>query len=624
MLTAQRPYGPDAADQWDDGFVAVGRALFRLLPEDIYDRQPLVGSGGKCVLVADIRLDNRDELTSALNIAAAQARNMCDAAILLAAFERWGEALLERIVGDFAFVIWDMERRRFLLARDPVGQRPLHYHRAPGLFAFASMPKGLHALAQVERAPDEERVSEFLLSLPETGSRTNFKTVERVEPGHIVILEAKGLSTRRYWEPPRPAGSPRRAGDYAEAVRWHMDQAVRARLRGAAGAVGTHLSAGLDSSIVSATAAREMDARGGRVVAFTSVPDESFALRPGDTRIADEGPHAAATAARYSNIDHVPIRGDMTSALDMLDRYFFLFEQPVRDLPNGVWVCAINDAARQRKLSVFLPAYMGNLTFSYNGFELLPQDFGSGRWVRWSREIAGVVRNRQMTLMGALGASIGPYISPALWGWLKKTIRGRATGALSQAGINPRQFSQLDMTARARERDMTFEYRPRKDGFATRLWALRRTDMGNINKGTLAGWGIDQRDPTTDRRLVEFCLATPTEQFLSGGVSRALARRAFSDRVPAAVLSESRRGMQGADWYAGTRTLQAQILAEIERLDDCRAAASVLDLARLRTLNETWPQGDGNSGAVTLSHRIVLIRALAVGHFLRKASGSNR
>ncbi|MEI9992957.1 MAG: asparagine synthase-related protein [Rhizomicrobium sp.] len=622
MLAAQKLYGPHATDQWDDGFVALGRALFRLLPEDIHDRQPLVGAGGKYVLVADIRLDNREELSRALNIAPGRA--LCDAEILLAAFETWGEAMLERIVGDYAFVVWDSARRRFLLARDPLGQRPLHYHRAPGLFAFSSMPKGLHALAEIERAPDVERVSEFLVLLPETGPQTNFKTIERVEPGHIVTFHAGGISSRRYWEPSRPSGRPRSAGDYAEGVRWHMDQAVRARLRGAVRAAGTHLSAGLDSSVVTATAAREMAATGGRIVAFTSVPSEGFAARPGDVRIADEGPLAAATAARYSNVEHVLVRGDMASALDLLDRYFYLFEQPVRDLPNGTWFCAINDAARDRKLSVFLPAYMGNLSFSYNGFELLPQDLAGGHWLRWSREVAGVVRKRHMTLLAALAASLGPHIPPGLWRWLKIAIQGRAPSVLTHTGINPRQLAELDLAARARARDMTFEYRPRKDGFSTRLWALRRTDMGNINKGSLGGWGVDHRDPTTDRRLVEFCLATPTEQFLSGGISRALARRAFSDRVPASVLNERRRGLQGADWYEGIRTLHAEFAEEIARLDDCSAAAETLDLARLRALTDAWPQDGWDGDAVALSHRIVLTRALAVGHFLRKASGGNR
>ena len=124
MLSAQKLYGPHHGAQWSDGGVALGRRLMRVLPEDAFDRQPLIGGEGRYVLVADVRLDNRDELTEALRIPAPQARTLCDAAILLAAIERWDESCLERLVGDYAFAVWDGARRRLLLARAPLGQRP--------------------------------------------------------------------------------------------------------------------------------------------------------------------------------------------------------------------------------------------------------------------------------------------------------------------------------------------------------------------------------------------------------------------------------------------------------------------------------------------------------------------
>src|SRR5215472_4445152 len=183
MLAAQKLYGPDDGAQWSEGGLALGLRLMRMLPEDAFDDQPLIGGTGRFVLVADVRLDNRGELTEALGIPLSQARNLCDAAILLAAFERWDEACLDRLVGDYAFTLWDGARRQLLLVRDPLGQRPLHYHRGNKFFAFASMPKGLHALPDVPYAPDEARVAEFLTLIPETGTQSYFLGIERVEPG---------------------------------------------------------------------------------------------------------------------------------------------------------------------------------------------------------------------------------------------------------------------------------------------------------------------------------------------------------------------------------------------------------------------------------------------------------
>src|SRR5262249_54015712 len=155
----------------------------------------------------------------------------------------------------YAFALWDDARRHLVLARDPIGQRPLHYHRGKGFFAFASMPKGLHSLAAVPYEPDEDGIAEYLLLMPSSGPRTYFRGIERVLPGQIVTVTSNGLAARRHWQPKIRPLRLRRTEEYCEALRGHLDQAVKCRLRGAKD-VGAHLSGGLDSSAVAATAAR--------------------------------------------------------------------------------------------------------------------------------------------------------------------------------------------------------------------------------------------------------------------------------------------------------------------------------------------------------------------------------
>src|SRR5712691_3341261 len=87
MLAAQSIYGRHGENRWVEGSVALGRRLTRLLPEDVFDTQPLHGRESPFVLVADLRLDNREDLAAELGIQAEQAKTMCDAALLLAAFE---------------------------------------------------------------------------------------------------------------------------------------------------------------------------------------------------------------------------------------------------------------------------------------------------------------------------------------------------------------------------------------------------------------------------------------------------------------------------------------------------------------------------------------------------------
>jgi asparagine synthase (glutamine-hydrolysing) len=80
---------------------------------------------------------------------------------------------------------------------------------------------------------------------------------------------------------------------------------------------------------------------------------------------------------------------------------------------------------------------------------------------------------------------------------------------------------------------------------------MRHNDIGTGGKSALAGWGIDVRDPTADQRLVEFCLNVPAGQYLKDGISRSLAKRAFADRLPRAVLNETKKGYQTVDWHEG-------------------------------------------------------------------------
>jgi asparagine synthase (glutamine-hydrolysing) len=624
MLVVQELYGPHHGAQWSDSAVALGRRLMRVLPEDAFDRQPLIGGEERYVLVADVRLDNRDELTEALRVSATQARSLCDAAILLAAIERWGESCFEHLVGDYAFAVWDRVRHRLLLARDPLGLRPLHYHRGQKFFAFASMPKGLHALPEVPYAPDEERIAEFLVMMPENGAQSFFLGIERVEPGHVVIVTANGLATRRHWQPSSRRITLPRPKEHSEALRALLDQAVSCRLR-ATGDVGAHLSGGLDSAAVAATAARLLAPSGRRVIAFTCVPRDGYDSPAPRNSIIDEGPGAAATAAFYPNIEHVVVRNEGRSPLADLDRTFFLLDGPPRNLCPAGWAHSLDKAVRERKLKVFLSGGLGNLGLSYDGLELLPELFHSGRWLRLWREASALVAARRMRWRGVLASTFGPWCPPALWLWIYKIAKGRAFEICDYTAINRRRLDELGLKARAKARNHDLAFRPFKDGLALRLHLLQCGDSGNAAKANLAHTQVDSRHPLADVRLLEFCFAVPMEQFLRDGMPRALARSALADRLPKRVLEHtSRPVLQVADWHEDLTAARDGVVDELDRLEACPAAAAALDLPRLRRLTENWPSGGWERDEVLVPYRYTLLSAIAVGHFLRRATGSNR
>jgi len=622
MLAAQQVYGPHDGRRWSEGPIAMGRRLFCILPEDIHDRQPLHSRDGRLTLVADVRLDNRDELVTQLGLPAGDAGQLCDAAILLASLERWGEGALDRLVGDFAFALWNAPAQKLLLARDCLGQRPLHYHRGREFFAFASMPKGLHALPEVPYGADEQAVAELVALMPHWGSRSFFKQIDRVEPAHVVTVTRDGLSSHCYWQPRRSSSGVRAHVDYIEGVRHHLDQATRSRLRGANGAVGAHLSAGLDSASVAATAAKLLAPRG-KVIAFTAVPRTGYGGPDRKNRFGDEGALAATTAAMHPNIEHVLIRSGHLSPLDGLDKDFFLYDRPAGNLCNAVWGRAINQAARERKLNIMLIGQLGNMTLSYHGLDLLPELLRSGRFIKLWRHASQIVANTGMRWRGALARTLGPFAPEWLWQWANQTFLGHKLDILNYTAIRATYFREVDLAALGQERNLDFSYRPWNDGFAMRLWVLNRVDRANHHKGTLAGWGLDRRDPTADKRLVEYCLSIPTEQFVAGGVPRALARRALADRLPPAVLNEQKKGYQAADWHEGLTAARDEIAAELDRLAACPAAAKLLDIDRMKALVTNWPASGWERDDVIRPYRLALLRGIAAGHFLRKASGAN-
>jgi asparagine synthase (glutamine-hydrolysing) len=585
--------------------------LHPCLPEDALDSQPLIGGGGRFALVADLRLDNRAELAAELRLDPAEASLLADSALLLLALERWGEAAVDRLLGDFAFAFFDSQERRLLLARDPLGQKPLFWHRGGGFAAFASMPCGLHALGLIERRPDETTLVRHLGGLPRAGPASFFDGIERVEPGHFVVLDPERTTRRRYWRPRRRPLGLKRFDDYVEAFRSELDSAVARRLRGAGDLVAAHLSAGWDSNAVTATAARLVAPTGGRVIAFTHVPGAAAGpLLPHD-RLANEGGLAAATARLHPNIEHVEMASSGRSPLAALDLYAALFERPVFNLCNHVWLSEIRAAARAGGARVLLSGEIGNWTVSAAPNTLLADFVREGRWLAWSREARALLRDGRARLRGVAASSFGPWIPDRLW--------RRLTGLSSalEPSITDPIHPSLRSAVRAEQEAARNGLAGRPgDRFEDAAQALMEMDWGEHRKGILGGWGIDKRDPTADPRLIDFCLSLPLDMLMKDGVRRPLARAALADRVAPAVLDERRKGYQSADWHIGL----SRDLGGARRLLDAMAAdetaSRLIDVDGLIGLVEHWPDGGWEDPRRLGAYRIGLLKGLTAGHFI--------
>lgn len=614
MLRAQASYSNRPPRIIDGPAGAIGGALFATLPED--SRGPCVHKldPGTCVLAADIRLDDRVGWVERLNLSEQIGASLSDSGLLARDWQVSAAACIPEIYGDFALAALDHVHRELVLARDFLGQRPLFYHAAEQFVAFASMPIGLLAIAPSRGAPDTDALARYLAHDPQVGPSSFLEGISAVRPGELVRFAQGGPRAEQYWNPPRKLASDISREDAEAAALRHFDRAVAVRLR-RMGEVGCHLSGGLDSSAVMASAALQL-AHGCSMTAFTAVPPVDLKIRDPAGRFIDEGDRAAAAAGRYGNVEHVRLAANPANPADLWDKAYALFQSPLPNPCNFPWNVQICEAAKARGIGVLLTGTLGNLSIGFDPGGFHAQLFAQGSFSRLWQETRGS-RKR-----GRRWRSLASDVAlPFLPKWLLRKILG-----LFGRDLNLERASFVSDGARLRSgRDIydAAEQRRRRDSWSERVEAYRLVDFGVLNKGILAGWGIEMRDPTADRELVEFCLTLPDEMFRLDGEDRALARRIFGSRLPEVIIKDPRRGYQAADWRRNLVDSAPALVADLKRagsIPTVQKLIAVTDLTEsLGALGSDTSLGQPDE----LRLRRGALRGLAAAHFIRKVEGSN-
>lgn len=572
----------------------------------------------RAILGFDGRLDNRDALSHRLGLAASTGTG----ALLLAAYHRWGRDCFTHLIGDYACAIWDRDARAFYLATDPGALRTLFFWTDRGRLLFATEQRGLFACPEVPREIDRDQMAAWLCMLPREPLRTFFRGVNRVPPGHVVRWAAGEATLERWWRPEDvpPLHLPRDQ-DYEEALREALDEAVRARIRPGEH-IGSNLSGGLDSSSVSALAARHLAKEGRELTAFTAAPRHPQPARR--NRFTDEWPHAAEVAALYPNVTHVRVDNDAEPLLDALDLREAGNDWPVLNASNNVWITGIFREARRRRLDVLLQGAMGNMTISYSGGELLAARMRRGDLMGALGTVRDLRRGGGRSWLGIAG-QVADSVLPVRLSRRLRAVAGRPLpGLFDYSAIHPAFLHRSGVEERARDMACSLGNLARGDSRALRLAVLDRTDhRGHSAMATRRLFGIDVRDPTSDRRVVELCLSIPEEQFARGGVPRSLIRRAMRGLVPEVVLNERRKGLQAADWRVGFQEALPGLRAEVARLRNSPFASECLDLDRMDALLDAWPGSDDRSVEANADYLCAFSRALTAGRFIRRVEGGN-
>jgi asparagine synthase (glutamine-hydrolysing) len=330
MTQALAPRGPDGEGFWFAPGVGLGHRRLSVIDLSAAGTQPMGGEGDAVQVTFNGEIYNFASLVDELSGCGHQFRSRSDTEVLVHGYEEWGEGLLDRIDGMFAFAIWDTRKRRLFAARDRMGKKPFYWARIPrpgGMppwFAFGSELKALFPVPGLDRSVDLEALQRYLAFEYVPAPRTIVKGAHKLDAAECLTLDLGADPfappvIRRYWELPFPeAHAARREEEAAEELRGLLLRAVKRRLVSDV-PLGVFLSGGIDSSTVVALMA-QAGGHGGIKTFSIGFSDTSF----------DETSHARAVARKFGT-EHREERLTPASLLSTLPAVMGFMDEPIAD-----------------------------------------------------------------------------------------------------------------------------------------------------------------------------------------------------------------------------------------------------------------------------------------------------
>ncbi len=511
-------------------------------------QQPMTHADGALVISYNGEIYNYVELRDSLIARGRRFRTGSDTEVILQLYEEMGPDCLNLLNGDFAFALWDVREQRLILARDRMGVRPLFYTERNGTLFFASEIKALLRVPGVEAEIDPIALDQIFTLWTPIPPRTAFRGISELPPGHLMLIEGDRRTIRPWWKLEFPDRGAERAGsEPVEELKSLLDDATRIRLR-ADVPVGCYLSGGLDSSLISAIAAR-------------AVPEQlqTFSVTF-DTAEHDESQWQAMMVERLG-VRHSTIRckaGDIARVFPQVVRHM---EQPVlRTAPaplymlsglvhdNGMKVVLTGEGAdeifagydifREAKVRRFCGRQPGSLRrpllfqrlYSYlpglkqQTPEYLAKFFGAG-----ADDIGDPLFSHRARFRSTAATKL--FYSAGL-----KKMLGDYDAADELVARLPEEFSRWHPLHQAQYLETTF--------------LLPGYILSSQGDRVMMANSVEGRFPFLDHRIVEFASRLPPEMKLHGLREKHILKEAAKGMVPEAIIERPKQPYRAPDSQA--------------------------------------------------------------------------
>ena len=593
--------GGEKIGNFVDTQIGMGQCQFYTTEESQWEDQPFSDESGSLCIVSDGRVDNREALINQCAINAKE-RIVTDVELILAAYKWWGADCVKRIIGDYAFAIWDKKQQRLFCARDYAGMRPLYYALVDRTLIFGSTIAQFYEHPRISRQLNDEYMADFLLN-PVTGSLnspgTAIKGVKRLPPACYMWVDQSGISEPvEYWS---TAGIKEilysDPDDYADGFREVFREAVKCRIRNNA-PVASELSGGLDSSSIVSMAAD--------IYQSGEMPNNGLITLSKGFDVfteADEASYQQSVIQKYNLINR-RIPTDDRLFMQSTESY------PCPDEPYGVYLACHEhyltpEAARDFGATVLFSGIGGDEIMQ--GSALYIADLlRDGKFRKLRGELSKWARAPNMSYLYALSEfGIKPHIpyfmQPFVGAIIRKPLEFwnhigvEDTGPMIPEWLDERFAREQSVTQRIRhlipdrdchKKSLRLEYR-----------YLRESNSCQAVQIVYCPLNIEIRQPFFDKRLVEYVMGVPMHHRITVDakgriVRKLLIRNGMKGILPDMIRNRLSQPNLGRHAMKGLKRALPELIMQLDQDAVEVVKRGYINRERFREVLSRWILGD--------------------------------